>query len=87
VCPSWVKTSLVMREEGAEAACDAAAQVARSAMTQAVNEGISPVDVANAILDAVVANTFYVLTHPKTSLAVSVRAADLVAGKAPRNFS
>ncbi len=87
VCPSWVRTSLVMREEGVEAVCDAEAQLARSAMTQAVHEGISPEEVAKLLFDAVLANAFYVLTHPKTSLAVSLRAADLVAGKAPRNFS
>ncbi len=87
VCPSWVKTSLVLREgDGDRCKVDAQAEAARSALTKAVNEGISPALVATSVFDAVLADRFYVLTHEATKAGFSVRAADLVAGRAPRAF-
>ena len=87
VCPSWVKTGLVQREEEREVCeLDSHADAARTAMGRAVSEGISAEGVAASVFDAVLAARFYVLTHETTQAGFRVRSADLLAGRAPRSF-
>ncbi len=87
VCPSWVKTSLGGPDGTSDGDdVDGPAAAARVAVSQALNDGVPAAEVAVAMLDAVLANTFYVVTDPTTKAAFSARAGALVAGGVPRNF-
>ena len=50
---------------------------------QLVAAGIDPTVVAEAVLEAVKANRFYVFTHPETKPAVAVRAKDILEERQP----
>jgi hypothetical protein len=51
-----------------------------------VHAGISALDVATMILDAVRADRFYVLTHEPTKAGVAARTKDILAGNPPTLF-
>lgn len=78
VCPGWVQTGINRSErnrptDGTHAVAtggdadvaDASAGVISSMIDNLIADGLSPATVADQIFDAVVANRFYVLTHPE----------------------
>jgi hypothetical protein len=53
---------------------------------ESVNAGISPAQVADAVIDAIRNNRFYILTHPKFTGAVAIRMRDILEGRNPTNL-
>jgi len=90
VCPAWVKTRIADSERNRPAALPprsgsaaAQGQVLEGLVRQAVAGGIPPAEVAEQVLQAVLADRFWVLTHPKTKRAVEKRMQGIVEGKSP----
>jgi NAD(P)-dependent dehydrogenase (short-subunit alcohol dehydrogenase family) len=90
VCPAWVKTRIADSERNRPAALPprsgsaaAQAQVLEGLVRQAVAGGIPPEEVAEQVLQAVLADRFWVLTHPKTKRAVEKRMQGIVEGRSP----
>jgi NAD(P)-dependent dehydrogenase (short-subunit alcohol dehydrogenase family) len=90
VCPAWVKTRIADSERNRPASAPrrsgspaAQAQVLEGLVRQAVAGGIPPEEVAEQVLQAVLNDRFWVLTHPKTKRAVEKRMQGIVEGKAP----
>jgi len=91
VCPEWVKTNIADSERNRPASLPrspGAAPSPQQLMMQevvraAVAGGIPASDVADQVLQAIVEERFWVLTHPKTKKAVEKRMQGIVEGKAP----
>jgi short-subunit dehydrogenase len=89
LCPSWVKTNIAasVRNRPRTAARSrtkppSEAQAALSGILEsAVAGGIEPADVADQVLSAIVEERFWVLTHPRTTKAVELRARGIVEGR------
>jgi NAD(P)-dependent dehydrogenase (short-subunit alcohol dehydrogenase family) len=75
LCPSFVRTSMPFSERNRPAdvpsmAASAAWQKHLAAnRTRSAQEGIDPAEVAEAVVDAITTNRFYVITHPAKSIA------------------
>jgi NAD(P)-dependent dehydrogenase (short-subunit alcohol dehydrogenase family) len=90
VCPAWVKTSIADSERNRPAssprrAGDRSPQelMLEQLVRAAVAGGIPAEEVAEQVLQAIVEERFWVLTHPKTKKAVERRMRGIVEGKAP----
>jgi NAD(P)-dependent dehydrogenase (short-subunit alcohol dehydrogenase family) len=62
LCPAFVRTRLMVNEPTAVG--EGFASLTNELLRQGVDTGIDPADVAQQVLDAVVARRFWVLTHP-----------------------
>jgi NAD(P)-dependent dehydrogenase (short-subunit alcohol dehydrogenase family) len=62
LCPGWVKTRIMEHEAsvGATPMANLMVEVARSAVE---NDGIAPAEVAQQVLDAILRDQFWILTH------------------------
>ena len=88
LCPAFVQTAIgssrrnmpdgLKDDLGTEAASDT-----QSAIDQLIAAGIPPSDVADAVHDAIVDNTFWILTHEHTKPAITERARQIVEGINP----
>lgn len=93
LCPAYVPTGISDSERNrpadlANPAADKSAeQLARQAMLKkAVASGkISAAEVAQAVVAAVKAGRFYILTHPRIKGAIEARMQDILEERAPRN--
>ena len=91
VCPAWVKTNIADSERNRPSAFpkrpgggqSPAEQMMDGMVRQAIAGGIPPEEVAEQVLQAVLAERFWVLTHPKTKRAVEKRMQGIVEGKSP----
>lgn len=90
LCPGWVNTRINEaarnRPEGAPApAAEGNEQGAliRDALDSLVKSGLDPAQVADMVLDAVLANRLYVLTHPAWSDGITRRVDHIVRGENP----
>ena len=91
VCPAWVKTNIADSERSRPSAFpkrpgggqSPAEQMMDGMVRQAIAGGIPPEEVAEQVLQAVLAERFWVLTHPKTKRAVEKRMQGIVEGKSP----
>jgi NAD(P)-dependent dehydrogenase (short-subunit alcohol dehydrogenase family) len=94
LCPGWVKTGVAHSErnrvaaaagnDGAETpAVDAVTLKVGMAIMQAVQNGIPVAQVAAAVFDAIVAERFYILTHPEMKQAIQIRMEDILQQRAP----
>jgi NAD(P)-dependent dehydrogenase (short-subunit alcohol dehydrogenase family) len=91
VCPAWVKTNIADSERNRPSAFPRAAgsgqspaeQMMDGMVRQAIAGGIPPEEVAEQVLQAVLAERFWVLTHPKTKRAVEKRMQGILEGKSP----
>lgn len=90
LCPSWVNTRIIESERNRDAAqrtdVDKLERISAKAsanITKAVQNGLSPDEVARQVIDAVQANQFYILTHPDSLAAVHVRAQDILENRQP----
>ena len=69
LCPGWVKTGIAESERnwpaelGALPESDAGAQISRSYVQRAIDEGMPPAAVADLVVDAVGNDRFWVLPH------------------------
>jgi NAD(P)-dependent dehydrogenase (short-subunit alcohol dehydrogenase family) len=92
VCPAWVKTNIADSHRNRPASSprrDAKdlkpqEQMLEQVVRAAVASGISPDEVAEQVLQAVLHERFWVLTHPMTKKAVENRTRGIVEGTNPR---
>jgi len=93
LCPGWVKTRIAdsirnrpQAPKGAPRAPSASSQqaaVVEGMVREAIAGGIAPEEVAEQVLQAVLADRFWVLTHPKSKRAVEKRMQGILEGKNP----
>lgn len=90
LCPSWVNTRIIESERNRDAAqrtdVDKLERISAKAsanIMKAVQNGLSPDEVAKQVINAVQANQFYILTHPDSLAAVHVRAQDILENRQP----
>lgn len=87
LCPGFVRTGIAESERNrppwAPPAEDDGAESLRQTVRLLVEGGIDPAEVADAVLDAVRTNRFYILTHTETQSMVRTRLEDIVGGRAP----
>ena len=85
VCPGWVRTRIDEsgRNRPGGQAEDPNAEVVRGTIQGLIASGIAPEEVADAIVDAVQQNHFYVLTHPQWKPGIKERTRRIVEGENP----
>jgi len=90
LCPAWVKTRIHLsgrnRQDQDTAPIETLDPVAMKvglAVMDAVENGIPVEQVANDVFDAIVAERFYILTHPGHKPAIQTRLEDILAERAP----
>jgi len=87
LCPGFVRTRIAESERNRpqwapDRAAPGAAEL-RGAVQNMVDTGIAPEAVADQVVDAVRANTFYILTHPELDGALSTRFDDILQRRPP----
>lgn len=90
LCPSWVKTRIIESgrnrsggDQGGAAETSAHSRKIGQAVFQAVQAGIAPEDVSEAVFAAVRTGRFYILTHPDSRTGVKIRMEDIVHDRRP----
>lgn len=90
LCPAWVRTRIAESERNREPAArttitdqEPFAARAGAAVAKAVDAGIAPEAVAEAVFDAVARGRFYILTHPETRALVRTRLEDILEDRLP----
>jgi len=90
LCPGWVNTRIneAGRNRPGAAPASAAAEteqgaLMREALDSMVKSGLDPAEVADMVLDAVLENRLYVLTHPAWSDGITRRVEHIVGGENP----
>jgi NAD(P)-dependent dehydrogenase (short-subunit alcohol dehydrogenase family) len=88
LCPGFVQTRIAESERNRPewAAADhevPGAEEVRGVVRSLVDGGIAPAMVADRVIDAVLSNTFYILTHPELDAAITTRFDDIVQRRAP----
>lgn len=90
LCPSWVKTRITDSERHRNQAdrskpeqLETISLKTGAAITKAVEAGIAPQQVAEAVMSAVKQKHFYILTHPESKAAVHIRTEDILQGRVP----
>jgi NAD(P)-dependent dehydrogenase (short-subunit alcohol dehydrogenase family) len=88
LCPGFVRTRIAESERNRPdwAAPDQAVEGAeelRGAVQSLVDGGIAPATVADRVMKAVRADTFYILTHPELDPAIATRFDDVLQGRSP----
>ncbi len=85
LCPSWVRTRIADLDPSASSSDEITTSL-RQGVADAVANGLEASDVAQRVLEGVVANRFYLLTHESTEAAVRARADDITEGRKPTFF-
>ncbi len=91
LCPAVVNTRIGESERNRPAALGNEAEEGNPAQMQAMEQaframlagGLAPEAVADAVLDAIRGERFYVITHEETKATVQTRMEDIVAGRNP----
>ena len=88
LCPGFVQTRIAESERNRPewAAADhevPGVQEVQGVIQNLVDSGIAPTTVANRVIDAVRANTFYILTHPELDAAITTRFEDILQRRPP----
>jgi NAD(P)-dependent dehydrogenase (short-subunit alcohol dehydrogenase family) len=90
LCPSWVKTRITdserHRDPNDRSKLEQLEKVSLktgAAITNAVESGMAPKQVADEVLRAIKENRFYILTHPESKAAVHIRSEDILQGRPP----
>jgi NAD(P)-dependent dehydrogenase (short-subunit alcohol dehydrogenase family) len=90
VCPAWVRTRIADSERNRPASAPRRPAVSapqavmmEGLVRQAIAGGIPPEEVAEQVLQAVLNDRFWVLTHPKTKRAVEKRMQGILEDRAP----
>jgi NAD(P)-dependent dehydrogenase (short-subunit alcohol dehydrogenase family) len=86
LCPGPVDTGIFESERNRPAALGGAAPApdsARRAFQGAIRGSMAPAQVAGAVVEAIRAERFYVLTHPEMGALARARAEDIAAGRNP----
>ena len=87
LCPAYVPTGIAESDRNRPAELGPSPKGPKDSMLKkAVNAGrLSAADVARAVVDAVQADRFYVLTHPAIKGAIRARLDDVLEERAPRD--
>jgi NAD(P)-dependent dehydrogenase (short-subunit alcohol dehydrogenase family) len=89
LCPAFVNTGIKDSERNRPADLAATNPLGKpfeQMMRKAIESGrLSAVDIARITMDAVKANRFYILTHPKIKGAIETRMRDILDERAPTN--
>jgi short-subunit dehydrogenase len=92
LCPAVVNTRIgdsernrptELRNAGAEEAKSPQMEVMEKAFRQLLATGLPPEQVAEAVLQAIRDESFYIITHPETKDRVRARMADILEGRNP----
>ncbi len=90
LCPAWVKTAITNAERNRAdgerqdfSKMDAVTAQTGMAIMRAVENGISPESVAEAVLKGVENEQFYILTHPHAKAGVQIRMEDILMERQP----
>jgi|688.fasta_scaffold01542_14 NAD(P)-dependent dehydrogenase (short-subunit alcohol dehydrogenase family) len=86
LCPAWVRTRIHESQRNRPEAAGGTVEVdggVAGIMAGFINNGMDPDKVASDVLDAVVTNRFYILTHDDSDVAVRMRADAIVASEPP----
>ena len=90
LCPSWVNTRIIESERNRDASqrtdVDKLERISAKAsanIMKAVQNGLTPEEVAKQVIDAVQTNQFYILTHADSHAAINVRAQDILQNRQP----
>jgi NAD(P)-dependent dehydrogenase (short-subunit alcohol dehydrogenase family) len=90
LCPAFVNTGIKDSERNRPAELGAENPLAKpfaAQMRKAIESGkLSAADVARVTLDAVKANRFYILTHPKIKASIETRMRDILEERQPTNM-
>ncbi|MHB1924199.1 MAG: SDR family NAD(P)-dependent oxidoreductase [Acidimicrobiales bacterium] len=81
LCPGWVRTRI--HESSRNRPGGSVAPVGEGLLSSVIASGLDPAQVAGAVRAAVVADHFYVLTHPEMTPAVEARMEAIVSGRNP----
>ncbi len=87
LCPGFVQTGIAESDRNrppwAPLATDGASAGTRDVIRSVVAGGISPDEVADAVIDAVTNETFYIITHDDSRQAIEIRMRDILEGRSP----
>jgi NAD(P)-dependent dehydrogenase (short-subunit alcohol dehydrogenase family) len=91
LCPSWVKTKIADAERNRPASLAAPVGKGVSELGQRVKEivqasvalGMAPLEVAEHVLQAIVQERFWVLTHPESKRTIEAHTRGIVEGREP----
>ena len=88
LCPGWVRTNILdsrrNRPDPVDASDPSPDALARSEFVRsAIEAGLSPSAVADLVLDAIVADRFWIFTHPEMLVAIRMRVDAMLAGENP----
>jgi NAD(P)-dependent dehydrogenase (short-subunit alcohol dehydrogenase family) len=90
LCPAFVNTGIKDSERNRPAELGDTNPLAKpfaAQMRKAIESGkLSAADVARMTIDAVKANRFYILTHPKIKLSIEARMKDILEERQPTNM-
>ncbi|MDG4596472.1 MAG: SDR family NAD(P)-dependent oxidoreductase [Candidatus Contendobacter sp.] len=94
LCPGWVRTRIAEAERHRDAdqrtdpsQLDPVTAKTGLSMFKAVQQGIAPEPVAEAVFAAVEDGRFYIFTHPETKAGVGVRMEDILRERLPTLLS
>jgi NAD(P)-dependent dehydrogenase (short-subunit alcohol dehydrogenase family) len=87
LCPGFVRTRIAESDRNRPAWAPGreveGAEQLRGVIQGMVDGGIPPATVAERVIDAVKTDTFYILTHPELTEAITIRCDDIVQGRPP----
>lgn len=88
LCPGFVRTGIADSERSRPAWAPPPepsniGALLHQAFHDLVDNGIDPEPVADAVIEAVKADRFYILTHDESQAAVAIRMRDILEGRAP----
>jgi len=89
LCPAWVKTRIADADRNRPASAPKAQggapqqQMMETMIRAAIESGIPPEAVAEKVLQAILAEKFWILTHPKTKKAVEQRMTGILEDRIP----
>jgi len=91
LCPAWVNTKIHQSgrnrpERFLDAGVEEPTGDTLSMIAAVIESGMPPADVAECVLDAIVAKRFYILTHPDTKIAIRSRMEAILAEEDPPFF-
>jgi NAD(P)-dependent dehydrogenase (short-subunit alcohol dehydrogenase family) len=90
LCPAFVNTGIKDSERNRPAELGDSNPLAKpfaAQMRKAIESGkLSAADVARMTIDAVKANRFYILTHPKIKISIEARMKDILEERQPTNM-
>jgi NAD(P)-dependent dehydrogenase (short-subunit alcohol dehydrogenase family) len=83
LCPSWVKTKIASSIRNKPGASAEEADALSEIVQPMIDTGIDPDVVADAVVEAVRAKTFWIITHDDTPGAVTLRTRSILEGTNP----